>query len=822
MRSALHHSRWMLVTTALVPIHLASVAQAADVVAAKDDSQVVKEVVVTATRTSQLLSKVPLSVSAYTQETLDKQGIKSFSDIARYTPGVTFDENTKDVSIRGIKSNAGDATTGIYIDDTPIQLRTLGFNSNNTAPVVFDLDRVEVLRGPQGTLFGAGSEGGTVRYITPQPSLTRYSAYGRLEVAHTDQGAPSYEAGVAVGGPLVEDKLGFRVSVDQRRDGGYVDRIDPYTGKRQSNNSNWTDTFVWRASVAWAPTSKLLITPTLQYQNRNQRDTDSFWEAYSNRSSGKFVNANPGRQSDYDRFYLGSIKVEYDLGKAKIISNTSGFNRREYLLNGYEGTLYNLAFFGHAFVASGIDPNGAACAANCAAPVDYSGATDSPLLTSKGPNLPGYAAKYGVYHAYNSITNIQQNFTQEIRVQSNDPGSRLNWVAGVFYTKNRQESIEEIHDPQLGNLMQYLFGEDVPTAWGGVDLLSNGDDYYNRNVGHSEQTAFFADVTYEVIENLKVTAGLRYAKTHFDITNNATGAQNYGDTGGSSGKNDKPFTPKISVSYQVTPDQLAYATVAKGYRIGGANVPLGQGLLESCAGDLALRGYSPTTGTPQTYNSDSVVSYEIGSKGKYLDRSLQVSASAFHVDWKNIQYQDLLSSCGILYTTNLGSAQSEGFDLQSTWLPVRNLEIDLAVGYTDAHFTKTGGPAASPLVTKGDAVGGPPWTASIGVRWDFTFADRPSYIRVDDEYASKNGKPTPRLDPVNAPYDPSLKTPPQTNFLSVRAGIKFQSWDLAVFADNVANSHPELTREHADRYTPIYNLTTFRPLTIGVTGIYRY
>ena len=822
MRSALHHSRWMLVTTALVPIHLASVAQAADVVAAKDDSQVVKEVVVTATRTSQLLSKVPLSVSAYTQETLDKQGIKSFSDIARYTPGVTFDENTKDVSIRGIKSNAGDATTGIYIDDTPIQLRTLGFNSNNTAPVVFDLDRVEVLRGPQGTLFGAGSEGGTVRYITPQPSLTRYSAYGRLEVAHTDQGAPSYEAGVAVGGPLVEDKLGFRVSVDQRRDGGYVDRIDPYTGKRQSNNSNWTDTFVWRASVAWAPTSKLLITPTLQYQNRNQRDTDSFWEAYSNRSSGKFVNANPGRQSDYDRFYLGSIKVEYDLGKAKIISNTSGFNRREYLLNGYEGTLYNLAFFGHAFVASGIDPNGAACAANCAAPVDYSGATDSPLLTSKGPNLPGYAAKYGAYHAYNSITNIQQNFTQEIRVQSNDPGSRLNWVAGVFYTKNRQESIEEIHDPQLGNLMQYLFGEDVPTAWGGVDLLSNGDDYYNRNVGHSEQTAFFADVTYEVIENLKVTAGLRYAKTHFDITNNATGAQNYGDTGGSSGKNDKPFTPKISVSYQVTPDQLAYATVAKGYRIGGANVPLGQGLLESCAGDLALRGYSPTTGTPQTYNSDSVVSYEIGSKGKYLDRSLQVSASAFHVDWKNIQYQDLLSSCGILYTTNLGSAQSEGFDIQSTWLPVRNLEIDLAVGYTDAHFTKTGGPAASPLVTKGDAVGGPPWTASVGVRWDFTFADRPSYIRVDDEYASKNGKPTPRLDPVNAPYDPSLKTPPQTNFLSVRAGIKFQSWDLAVFADNVANSHPELTREHADRYTPIYNLTTFRPLTIGVTGIYRY
>src|SRR5580658_9913337 len=135
----------------------------------------VGEIVVTATRKEENLSKVPVSVSAFTAAKMDVQGIKSFADIAKFTPGVSFNDDRHDVAIRGITSEAGSATTGIYIDDTPIQARALGLNANNTLPAVFDLDRVEVLRGPQGTLFGAGSEGGTVRYITAQPSLTTFS-----------------------------------------------------------------------------------------------------------------------------------------------------------------------------------------------------------------------------------------------------------------------------------------------------------------------------------------------------------------------------------------------------------------------------------------------------------------------------------------------------------------------------------------------------------------------------------------------------------------------------------------------------------------------
>ena len=145
-----------------------------------------EEIVVTATRREEGISKVPISITAFSQDMIDQKGIRDFSDVVRFTPGVTIDTTgTNAISIRGISSSGGAGTTGIYIDDTPIQMRALGFNPDDTLPKTFDLDRVEVLRGPQGTLFGAGSEGGTVRYIMTQPSVTQESTYARSEVSYT-------------------------------------------------------------------------------------------------------------------------------------------------------------------------------------------------------------------------------------------------------------------------------------------------------------------------------------------------------------------------------------------------------------------------------------------------------------------------------------------------------------------------------------------------------------------------------------------------------------------------------------------------------------
>src|SRR5580658_8412414 len=152
-----------------------------------------QEIVVTATRHEESLSKVPLSVTALTQDAMDERGIKDFQDIARFTPGVNIDNSgTNAISIRGISSSAGAGTTGIYIDDTPIQMRSLGFNPDDTLPKTFDLQRVEVLRGPQGTLFGSGSEGGTVRYILTPPTIGESSTYLRSEASYTEYGDPSY------------------------------------------------------------------------------------------------------------------------------------------------------------------------------------------------------------------------------------------------------------------------------------------------------------------------------------------------------------------------------------------------------------------------------------------------------------------------------------------------------------------------------------------------------------------------------------------------------------------------------------------------------
>src|SRR5580692_10173407 len=173
-----------------------------------------EEIVVTATRREERLQDVPISVSAFSQEKLDSQGLKNIDDLARLSPGLNFQRNGmsssgnyndegSDINIRGVDSTAGTSTTGIYIDDTPIQTRHLGFGSINAFPALFDQQRVEVLRGPQGTLFGAGAEGGVVRFLAPDPVLNKSSGYARADAAVTDGGAPSWEGGAAFGAPII-------------------------------------------------------------------------------------------------------------------------------------------------------------------------------------------------------------------------------------------------------------------------------------------------------------------------------------------------------------------------------------------------------------------------------------------------------------------------------------------------------------------------------------------------------------------------------------------------------------------------------------------
>jgi iron complex outermembrane receptor protein len=810
----------LLGTLAMRPGRAADAPQSADAATTASSSAVgMTEITVTATRREESLSKVPISISAFSQETMDEKGVKDITDLVRFTPGVSIDQTgTNAISIRGISSSGGAGTTGIYIDDTPIQMRSVGFNPDDTLPKTFDLDRVEVLRGPQGTLFGAGSEGGTVRYILTQPSLTKDSTYVKSELSFTEHGDPSYEAGVAQGGPIIDGVLGFRVSAWYRRDGGWIDRVDPTTRDVVEKNSNFQESLVLRLAGIWAPVSGLTVTPSMFYQNRTQNDDDTFWPAYSNPSAGRFDNANPDRNSVPDKWYLPALKVEWDLGKARLISNTSYYHRDE--TTGYEGTVYNLSYFQSlGWPAAGLG-------------LSFLNPADYPLIDTNGIHLPPGLTNY---RSPATVQNQQRSETQEIRLESNDPTSRLVWTVGAFWQLSREYSLEQIYDPMMNNLLQGLFGYNAADIFG-VPLLPNGDDYYNPNTVHDRQIAGFGELTYSVTDQLKLTLGGRVAKTSFDITHFTSGPENYGTPPpdpASASQRETPFTPKAGVSFQMDPNHLFYFTYAKGFRVGGANPPLPT----YCSGDLMDLGY--TSGqAPATYKSDSTQSYEIGSKDNFAN-VFRIASSIYYIKWNDIQQNVYVSGdCGLQFTDNLGTAVAKGADLQAD-ADVGPFTLEAAIGYTDARFVRT---SKYDLAIDGDAISGqaaingspganPPWNVALGLQYNFTAASHPSFARLDYEFASRNPWEAPIQDPRSSQYTaypyPISPTLPSTTFVQFRTGTTFGGWQVSLFVDNLLNTH--VTTNYERSFTdannptypppgPQYNFYTFRPRTIGITG----
>ena len=254
---------------------------------AQDRPNSVEEVVVTATRSASNVNRVAMAVSAVTQKTIEAQGIKTVDDLARTVPGMTFRKTGGDgnpvVTIRGIGGNGatvGSQTTGVYLDDSALQRRMInGLQTGNGSPFpqLFDLDRVEVLRGPQGTLYGGSSEGGTVRFITPTPSLTTYSGQARGEVSTTKNGALSREEAFAFGGPIIRDKLGFRGSVIDRRSGGWIDAKSVYNGEEFAKDINYTEARAFRGTLKWEVTPTLVVTPAVYIGREYSNAGDTVW-----------------------------------------------------------------------------------------------------------------------------------------------------------------------------------------------------------------------------------------------------------------------------------------------------------------------------------------------------------------------------------------------------------------------------------------------------------------------------------------------------------------------------------------------------------------
>ncbi len=817
-----------------------------------------QEVIVTATRREESLSKVPISVSALTQSDMDDRGIKDMQDIVRFVPGVTIDNSgTNAISIRGISSSAGAGTTGIYIDDTPIQMRSVGFNPDDTLPKTFDLERVEVLRGPQGTLFGSGSEGGTVRYLLTQPSLTSESTYMRSEGSYTRYGEPSYEFGVAHGEPVVDGVFGWRASAWYRYDGGWVNRVDPTTGAQLESDVDWTRTLVLRLAGVWQPASGFTVTPSILYQNRELNDQPTYWPAYSNPGAGQFNTATPERIPDTDQYFLPAIKLQWDLGKSVIISNTSYYHRREQ--TGYQGTVYDLAYYQSLGWSGNPNTGGEACGPTSVAPTppcDW-----YPLIDGNGIHLP---AGFGNYSTPNVITNSQDSFVQELRWQSSDPSERLHWTAGVFWQLAKERSIEELIDPQIDNFFNYLYGVPATQIFtftdvngnvvapyacngnGAYTAIPNCDIYYNSNTTYDRQIAFYGELTYALTDRLRLTLGERVSHTTFEIDNYADGLENFGPTpvngvqipgvGRGASTSSNPNTPKASLAFQADPSDMFYVSYAKGYRVGGGNPELPS----YCNTDLANQGFP--NGAPLIYSPDSTQNYEIGSKNSF-GGNLRIATSVYYIKWNNIQQSVYVAgACGLQFTDNLGTAVAKGFDLQAE-LAAGPLFVDLAVGYTSARYTANSTPPAAgalPLALNGDAISGqaaidyapgtnPPWTVSVGPEYRFSIAQHDAFVRLDYTYESRNPWLAAVQDPGSSQYIPGSYTLPATNFLTLRAGINIGEWQISPFIDNVLNTHTvtNFALGQLDPYNPAgspsqqQNAYTFRPFTAGVTVTWR-
>jgi iron complex outermembrane receptor protein len=794
------------------------------------ESGQLQEIVVTSTRREENLSKVPISVTALTQEDMDTKGIKDIIDVVRFTPGIAIDNSgTNNISIRGISSTGGAGTTGIYIDDTPIQIRGLAFNPDDALPKSFDVDRVEVLRGPQGTLFGAGSEGGTVRYITTPPSLDKASIYARSELSFTQGGDPSYEAGVAAGGPVIDGVLGARATVWYRRDGGWIDRVDPTAADPQSavvdHNANYGETLLVRLAGIWKASDQWTVTPSIFYQNREEHDISNYWPIYSNPGSDQYVNGDPTAHSVPDKFYLPALKIEGDFDAFRVISNTSYFHRKE--TTGYDGTLYNLGFY-----QSQPTPPALPVFA-----LPFLPGVQFPLLDASGIHLPASVANY---RSPATVDNIQQNITEEVRLLSSDPTAKFIWTTGVFFSSDRQTYLEQIHDPMLNDLTMAVEGvpyTDIFTDENGdpVPYVApfSADSYFLNIHARDQQLAWFGEGTYSITDTLKATVGLRYSRTEYSFNTLTGGPQLFQAPAANSGdKKENSFTPKVNLSYQMDPNNLFYATYAKGFRPGGANNPVPQA---ACAADFQSFGI---TASPATYNSDTVDSYEIGAKNNFANR-VRIASSIYYIQWHNIQQTVVPPICQISFIANLGQAVAKGADIQAEIAVTAAFTAEFSAGYTEARYTQDSrfSPAQpNPIVASGDAISGqsseggfgkpaPPYTLSAGVEYKFTAFDHESFVRADDEYQARDKWLPPGQDPNALQFDPANFTLPSTNFLSVRAGMHFGELSVETFIDNLTDTHAltdyNFTIDYGAGNNRLMRDYTFRPRTFGVTFIYR-
>jgi outer membrane receptor protein involved in Fe transport len=792
---------------------------AAPASSAPSASASVQEVVVTAQKRSQNLQAVPISITALSSSDVAAAHVSGFDDLSRVAPALSFDASasvgTTNVSIRGVSSQAGAATVGLYIDDVSVTTKNF-FYEGAVEPILSDLDRIEVLRGPQGTLYGDSSEGGTIRFIAKAPNMSVYTGEATVETSNTAHGGENYSGVASVSIPLVPDVLAIRISGSSSSDSGWIDH---YTQALAPDNSvlgggvldrkgvNSARAETLHVTAKWTPGYGLTITPAFYFQRQHQDDSSAFYVQVP--GLGLYDQDKLVPEPATDSFTLGSLNIQKDLGFATLTSITGVFDRQAKRQE--DGTFFNSS----SFVALLDGP---------------------PAVPLPTPNVPlGQALNIlaDLPSAVGLDTDYRQ-ITQELRLSSIDnPGSRLHWVVGAYFAQQRVHNTDFQHIIGINRTFQSLFGapmeataiEDTFNAGvPGTTLFPQDQDESDDRTYREIQYSVYGQVDWDFLPKWHLSVGGReqWATEHY--TSLETGFYqigNLGFTGYPAGTPVSPytqqstltsFTPKVTLTYDFTSQQNVYASAGEGYRLGGPTGPIVYGPETVCAADFAL--INQTT-QPIKFGSDSLWTYELGSKGRYLDGRLTLNGAVFYTDWHNIQQQIYLPDCGYYFTENVGDARIYGGELEGRLMIVDGLLLSAQLSAESATVTRSINPITVPVGSH--LIDVPQATADINLAYDWRVNDKLS-VRpfIGYEWTGRSNGSYQRF--TNTVALGSLTNlnynNPAYGVVNANVTLSYGPYDVSIYAKNLLNDQ---TIIQTPEINTVYEGYTVRPRTIGVS-----
>jgi outer membrane receptor protein involved in Fe transport len=720
----------------------------------------VEEVVVTAARTGAAnVQKVPMAVAVVKPETLDQFGGTGLSDYTETVPSLSLQEDgpgINKINMRGIVTSGLDYTdvqdrpiVTVYLDDTPISLQ-----AQNPDLKVFDLQRVEVLRGPQGTLYGAGAMSGTIRLITQKPDPNHY--FGSFEdvtsVTTDGYGGLNYSLRGMVNMPLEDGKAAMRVVLYRGDDSGFVDNV----GLKKHDPDDLTDQA--RVAFRWLPTDKLTLDASITYENLRA----AVYDGYANLAPYQTETLEP--EYTKDNLLIYNITGAYDLGIASATNSTSYLVRRNSDLGANE---YGV----NAFLFGG--------------------------------QLP-------LNPALDVVRDATKDFVDEFRLTSTTP-SRLTWSGGVFYEKFHRAYYQD----QPATNFDALWGPIV--GYPGYTSLDDGafhtnDDFSGTQVVNEDQVAVFGQLSYKLLPDLDLIAGLRYFDWHqnfnlyfggvFGASPIAAGGvpgTPENETGKASANGS---TPRFAIDYHLTSDIMLYAEAAKGFRYGGVNQPVP---LSICGPYLAQLGL---TQAPLQFGPDHLWSYSAGEKSTLLHGAMTLNVSGFLIDWQDVQTtRDL--ACSYYFIENKGKIQSTGVEIESAYKITPQWTASANASYTDSV---TSGAIANLNAQSGaPAPYTPKYILSVTTNYDIPL--KKGDIDFGLEYNYHSGETT-----TFNPTDYSYRRIPDLHRLNAEATYSLDNWNLGLFANNIG-SWARIANRSAiipGSLQPGDMLFYIRPMTIGV------